>query len=505
MRVQSPLHPRQSLAFLSPAREIAYGGAAGGGKSHWLRTMAEWGAMLAPGMKIFIFRQHFEDLLTNHVDSDNGFRQKLQPLVDAKKVDILQRIIRFDNGSIIYLCSCSLSKHLQKYMGAEMHMLLVDEASQFPERWLRLLRSRARISEQMKAKIPPQYRHKFPFVGYTFNPGGASHSYFRRAFAKAAPPCVPWQAPEEEGGALRCFVPARLKDNPSLDEKEYTATLQGLRDPELIGALLEGDMDALVGSFFTEFSEGKHVVADFMPPTHWFKFRTFDWGSADPAAVYWWCVSDGEEFEDDQGRTRWFPRGALIAYREWYICNPDKPAEGIGMRNEDMAQGIIARTHEQTSNLTITDSLPFQDRGMGSGKRYTVADVFFEQGCPLTRGNCARIHGWTQLNDRLIGIEIDKGVRVPMIYFVESCWAARDYLPAIMRDEKHREDAVSDGEATHSPDCIRLACTARPIVKSAMPVTRKQVIREAEKNPLTFAGARKRAKREKVSGRTRKR
>jgi len=236
----------------------------------------------------------------------------------------------------------------------------------------------------------------------------------------------------------------------------------GLNDEQLVRALLEGDFDALVGNFFVRYEENKHVKPDFIPPTHWFKFRTFDWGGAEPFCVYWWCVSDGEPFVYGK-ETRWFPRGALVAYREWYGCNPDKPAEGLWMRNEHIASGILARTPEQTSGITITDSLPFQDRGMSNaGKKYTIADLFFEAGCPLTLGNTARIHGWSQVNDRLLGRD-----DVPLIYFTESCVYARDYLPAIPRSDKNPEDAVDSGETTHSPDCIRLACTARPLTKDA--------------------------------------
>ena len=34
------LHPKQTIAFESPATEILYGGAAGGGKSHLFRVLA---------------------------------------------------------------------------------------------------------------------------------------------------------------------------------------------------------------------------------------------------------------------------------------------------------------------------------------------------------------------------------------------------------------------------------------------------------------------------------
>jgi hypothetical protein len=455
------LHPKQRLAFHSKATEIGYGGAAGGGKSYLLRAVAIAACTEIPGIKVYLFRKHFEELIQNHVDATAGFREVLAPWIDKGAVKILETEIRFINGSKIYLCHCSHNKHLDKYLGPEMHLLLIDQAEQFPERWLRYLRHRVRMSIEQKERVPEHLRGIYPRIIYSFNPGGISHSYFRKQFVKSRGPLECWKTPDSEGGFTRQFIPAYLADNPSLDEAEYRGALMGLNDEQLVRALLEGDFDALVGNYFPEYEEARHVVPDFSPPSHWFKFRTFDWGSAEPFACYWWAVSDGEPFTDGKGVNRWFPRGALVAYREWYGCHPNKSAEGLRLRNEDVARGIIARTHEQTSGLTITDSLPFQDRGMSrSGRKYTIADVFFEEGCPLTQGNTARIHGWSQLRDRLIGEE-----GLPLIFFTESCVYARDYLPALERNDKNPEDAVDKGEATHAADCIRLACTARPITR----------------------------------------
>ena len=99
--------------------------------------------------------------------------------------------------------------------------------------------------------------------------------------------------------------------------------LQGLGSPALVNALLKGDWDSIVGNFFPEYDETVHVVPDFKPPKHWFKYRTVDWGHSEPFNCLWFAVSDGEEFTD-AGKKYWFPRGALIVYREWYGCDPEQ-------------------------------------------------------------------------------------------------------------------------------------------------------------------------------------
>jgi hypothetical protein len=337
----------------------------------------------------------------------------------------------------------------------------VDEATQISERIIRFFRAWVRMPKEYIQTLPEEWRDKFPRILYTANPFGPSAPFFRRNFVKARPP----MAIESVEGFKRQYIPSRAEDNPSIDLEQHKARLEGLHDKGLAKALDEGDWDAPVGEYFSQYDEVRHVTPPFMPPIGWFNYLTFDWGSAEPFAVCWWTVSDGQEFTDATGRTRWFRRGALICYREWYGCKEDDPAKGLEMRNEEIAKGIIARTPEKTSGLVLTDSLPFQDRGMSKdGKAYRIADVFADEGCPLQMANTARVTGWAQVRDRLIGIDSD-----PLLLIAENCRFTRDYLPALPRSSTNPEDAAESGEATHLCDCVRYACTARPLIKDAKP------------------------------------
>ena len=227
------------------------------------------------------------------------------------------------------------------------------------------------------------------------------------------------------------------------------------------------------GQFFPEWDENRHVVTDFYPPGWWYRFRTFDWGTAEPFAVYWVAVSDGNPFRDEDGVERWFPRGALIYYDEWYGCddghaNPEDnhPERGNRMRNEDIAQGIVLRSeHDFKDVITLTDNKPFQDMG-GEG----IAETFKKNGCLLTQGDTSRVAGWSQMRGRFIGQVFDtnaldeegKPIRIPMIYICARCRYARDYIPQLPGhpSEGKKEDAAESGEATHSNDAIRLGCMA---------------------------------------------
>ena len=306
-----PLHPKQKLAFNSKATEILYGGGAGGGKSHLMRVAFITWCALIPGLQCYLFRKHYDDVIKNHMEGPTGFKALLGEWVDKDLVQITETEVRFWNGSKIYLCHCSHPKHLDKYYGAEIHVLGLEESTQFSEQAIRFLRSRVRMPQGIRDLIPDHLKDFFPRILATSNPVGKSQSYWRKRFIKEIKPYEIVKQPAEEGGFYRQFIPALLSDNPDLNEEAYTMGLQGLGSPALVNALLKGDWDSIVGNFFPEYDETVHVVPDFKPPKHWFKYRTFDWGHSEPFNCLWFAVSDGEEFTD-AGKKYWFPRGALL-------------------------------------------------------------------------------------------------------------------------------------------------------------------------------------------------
>ena len=484
------LHPKQMLALYSPAQELLFGGATRGGKSYFVRVALITWCTWIEGLQCLILRKYYDDVIANHMEGPDGFRAMLQPFVDAGKVKITENKINFWNGSLITLNHCSTDEAAEKNQGIAKNVLVFEEACQILTKYIKFIRGWVTMSEEIKSRVPDELKEmgiKFPKIIYTGNPIGVSQGYFRKQFVKAAPPGEVFRAPLDDGGFLRQYIEARVEDNPSEDRNAVISRIHGMGDMNITDALLNANWDAPVGEFFPQYRDELHSVPNFKPPKHWFKFLTFDWGSSDPFAVIWWCVSDGTSFGGPLGEDLWYPRGSLIAYREWYGCNPKDPAKGCQMRNEEIAREIVERTNEKTSGLVITDSLPFQDRGLGrNGKKYTIADVFAENGCPLVRGNVARITGWTQVRDRLIGKD-----GWPLIYFQEQCRYTREYLPMLGRSKTNPEDAAESGEATHLADCVRMACTTRPLVKDKKggsngfikqkPLTPKRLLEQIER------------------------
>jgi hypothetical protein len=461
------LYPKQLMAFNCLAQEILFGGATRGGKSHFIRVMSAANCLEIPGLQVLIVRRLYEDVLYNHMEGPNSFKVMLKPLIDLKRVVLTENKVRFIHAtakrpdlpdSLITLSHCATDEAALKNQGIPKDILVFEEACQILERYIRFIRAWSTTTEEMKAKLPPRLRGNMPKIYYTANPIGASVGYFRRNFVHPAPMGTVFEAPEEDGGFTRCYIEARVEDNASEDTLATQKRVKGMGDEGYVEALLNANWDAPIGDFFKQYDNRIHCVPDHEPPDDVFKFRTFDWGSSDPFAVAWWYVSDGEEFwaEDSEGQSHrhWYPKGALIAYREWYGCDPNDCAKGLEMPNFEVAQGIVERTHERMSNLTITDAYPFMAKGSYKrGREYRIADEFAEHGVPLERANTQRVFGWKCVRDALIGKD-----GVPMLYFQQNCKYLRDYLPMIGRHKTKPEDAEESGEATHCSDIVRYAC-----------------------------------------------
>lgn len=455
------LWAKQRQCFLSEAREILFGGASSGGKSHLVRVaLCAW-CLDIEHLQCVLIRKKYADIISNHVEGATGFRALLKPWIEAGRVVITKEHIFFhDTQSRIEFVHCQDERQFDSAQGVERDVIVVDEATQIGERLIRFFRGWCRMTPQRQAALPEQWRGKFPRILYTANPIGPSVGFFRRAFIAPRDPYTI----ELVHGFTRQYIPSRAEDNKATDLAAFHGRMEGIGDAAVAHALIEGDWESPTGDFFPEWDEDRHVLPDFTPDDHWFRFRTFDWGTRDPGVVHWWAVSPGEVVSG-----RWVPRGALVCYREWYICADDDQSVGRRLRNEDMRDGILERTEEQYRyQITLTDKLPFQDRG---GE--TIAQVFNNNGLgvDLTESDTSRVPGWSQMRARLIGVQEDTNNphRHPMLFFTERCRASRDYIPALTRhpNENKREDAQEHGEATHACDSIRYACMAHRVISDA--------------------------------------
>lgn len=475
------LHKQQGVAYSTPATEVLYGGAAGGGKSHLMRVAAMLWCAAVPGLQVYLFRRIREDLVKNHIEGPKGFRALLAPLVLSGLITIVEDEIKWWNGSKIYLCHCKDEKDRFKYLGAEIHVLLIDELTTFTEVIYRFLRGRVRA---VGLKLPPQLVGMFPRILCGSNPGGIGHHFVKSAFIDGATPLAIREMSDEEGGMRRQYIPAKLTDNPSMaqDDPKYRARLRGLGSPALVKAMEDGDWNVVAGAFFTEFSTERHVIKPFTIPTHWARLRAGDWGSAKPFSFGWYAVSDGEFSR--------IPRGALVKYREWYgvkLRDPKDPTSfepniGLKLTAEQVADGIRSREvtgtgasgepiYERIDHSVLDPAAFTRDGGPSIAERMaTQAQVYFSHADNARVARGGAMGGWDALRSRLNGEtdEDNRPIGPPMLFLFENCVHTIRTLPVLQHDEHRPEDVDSDGE-DHAGDETRYACMSRPWVKTAAP------------------------------------
>lgn len=453
------LHSRQFLAFTSGANEILYGGAAGGGKSHLMRCSAViWCAEIA-GLQVYLFRRVHEDLVKNHMEGPSGFRTLLAPWVNAGLARIVENEIRFWNGSKIFLCHCQHEKDRYKYLGAEIHLLLIDELTHFTEVIYRFLRNRVRM---VGVTIPEKYTGCFPRIICGTNPGNIGHQWVKSSFIDGVDDLSIRKMGNREGGMRRQFIQAKLEDNPSMLEQDpdYEARLEGLGSDAQVKAMRWGDWDIIEGAFFDNFDVKRHVLRPVALPPNWQRFRAGDWGSAKPFSFGWYAIAENDWRHPDGPIV---PRGALIRYREWYGVkeNPDGTFladVGVKMTAEQVADGIKQRETGETLKPGVLDPAAFHViSGPSIGETMRRRGVQFREADNTRVAKHGAMSGWDQVRARLNG---DAEGR-PMLFFFSNNKHALRTFPALQHDTNRVEDVMTDSE-DHAGDEIRYACNSRP-------------------------------------------
>lgn len=213
------------MAFLLlPHREALYGGAAGGGKSDALLMGAlQW--VDVPGYAALLLRRSFRDL--NQAEALIPRSKEWLINTDARWNENDKRWT-FPSGATLTFGYLEHEDDKYQYQGAAFHFVGFDELTQFSASQYLYLFSRTR---RLKGSaVPIRVR------GAT-NPGGRGHDWVKDRFLV-----------RRKG----VFVPARLEDNPHLDQAEYEAQLAEL-DPVTRARLRKGDWDAREsGGYFRE-------------------------------------------------------------------------------------------------------------------------------------------------------------------------------------------------------------------------------------------------------------
>lgn len=460
------LHLKQSLVYMSEATEILYGGAAGGGKSFLMRAIGIDMCWNVPGIQVYLFRKNYNDLVSTHLYNAGGLLEMLNPYTQAGHIRWTggeKKFFRFWNGATLYLRHIDNESDVLKYQGAEIHVLLMDELTHFSEYEYRYLRSRVRLG----GFAPPEnYAKKLPRIISGANPGGPGHQWVKRTFIDSQQPMDIVQQPDEEGGMLRQFIPAKLSDNPTMEANDptYRAKLAGLGSPDLVKAMLDGDWDITAGAAFEMLSRKTHLVRNFKIPQHWTRFTSMDWGSSKPFAVGWFAVVEGDTkiSAKDGHDDVYLPDGAVVMYREYYGWN-GKPDEGCRMQSADVAREIL-RIEKEAGDDRI-------DYRIGDSAMWARTDgpSVFENMFTATDGQINlrqaekdRMHNYQEVRSRLIGQD-----GRPMFYIMSNCQHAWRTLPGLQLDQRQPEKGPDTTQEDHMYDAVSYGLRSRPYVTTA--------------------------------------
>lgn len=463
------LHDKQLTTLESEANEILYGGAAGGGKSHLIRVCSIILCKMIPGFNFYLFRRKSNDLKLNHLYGAGGYYALLNQEIENKKARIYEQnnVVKFSNGSKIFLCHCQYEKDMYNYQGAEIHGLGIDELTHFTEKIYNFLRGRCRLGA---LNIPGPARAFFkhlPLILCGSNPGNLGHNWVKRVFVDYQPFLQAKRTPKKDGGMIRQYVPAVLSDNPTLleNDPDYMDRLEGLGNPELVEAMKNGNWDITAGGAIDDiWRREKHVLQPFQIPSTWRVDRGYDWGSAKPAGAIWFAESNGEEVEMADGTIKSFPPGSVIAIREIYFWN-GKDNEGSRLTATEHAQQIKKMDYKLEQYGIRTNAGPADNSIYTTDNGNCIADDMLNVGVRWEKSNKApgsRVAGLEKLRE-LLKNAITDPMEKPGFYVFDCCTHIIRTIPTLPRDEKKPEDINTEAE-DHLYDVVRYRLVKKPSI-----------------------------------------
>jgi phage terminase large subunit len=402
------LGPRQ-LAASAAARdcdrpdgpvEVGYGGARGGGKSHWmLAQLAADDCQRQPGLKALLLRkvgkagrESFEDL---------RLRVLARLLHEYKRND---GSVHFPNGSRIILGNFKDERDVDAYLGLEYDAIGIEEATT-------LSASKVKVVNSCRRTSKPGWR---PRTYYTTNPGGVGHAWFKARFV------APHRAGRE---AETRFIPATARDNRFLNP-EYTANLEGLTG-WLRRAWLDGDWDIASGQFFTTFRREAHVIPPIAVPDGWRAWLGFDYGFTHYTACHLLAESgDGDLYVvAEHGERRWLIEHHAAAIRAMLDRHGVAPHRLAGVL---AGPDVFARKQDGGTIAADYARLPEPIR------------LHFRP------ANTDRINGAAAILRRLGDPGADDPARAtpPRLFICESCPRLIEALPGLEHDPHRPEDVL---------------------------------------------------------------
>ena len=195
----TPTPPQQRFIDLQ-CKEALYGGAAGGGKSDAI-LMGALQHVDEPAYAALILRKTYADLALPGAIMDRSHAWLRDTRAEWRAE---RKQWAFPSGATVTFGYLENDQDRFRYQSAEFQYIGIDELTQFSELAYRYMPTRTR--RLVNSNIPIRIRS-------ASNPGGRGHKWVLNRFVNA------------DTREDREYVPARLGDNPHIDQDEYRQSL----------------------------------------------------------------------------------------------------------------------------------------------------------------------------------------------------------------------------------------------------------------------------------------
>ncbi len=267
-------HPRQARFLALPHNDAFFGGAAGPGKSEAL-LMAAAQYVTRPNYAALILRRTYADLSLPGALMDRAFEWWKSTGARWNAETKTWTFPPYDSTVTFGYLEYENDKY--RYNSSEFQTICLDEATQFTPTQLVYMFSRLR--RNMDSDIPIRFRA-------ASNPGNISHQFIKERYIDPGSPDKP-------------FIPARIKDNPSLDAEAYKLSLAEL-DEKTRRQLEEGiwEEGAPEGSYFKKQveraeNEGRVTVIPWEPALPTLTFWDLGTAKGRDSMTVWFVQPDG--------------------------------------------------------------------------------------------------------------------------------------------------------------------------------------------------------------------
>lgn len=437
--------PKQVIFHGSPANEVLYGGAAGGGKTKALIMDALMRCLRNPGTTAAIFRRTYQELEDTDIKEAMSSYPKQLAKYNAGRHEFA-----LINGSKILFRHCENEADRFNYSGIEIQFLYFDELTSFEQSIYDFLKTRLRAKRSLGVT---------PIVRSASNPGNIGHGWVKKMFVNAGAYMsiqeqrLYSETLHKERIIRTQYIPALAKENPFITE-DYIFELE-TKPEALKRALLNGDWDSFEGQVFTEFVNDPahykdqlhtHVIAPFDIPLWWSRYMSFDHGYTKPFACLWWAVD---------------PEGRAYLYRQWYGCKPRQANVGLELTPRQIAEGIVEREQEEARNNLNVERIAdpaIWDRSRGDSVADQMRPDVGKPGVIFRKGDNTRIAGLMQMHERFRFRQDGR----PMLYVFNTCQDWIRTVPNLPYSMKKPEDVDTAAE-DHDYDATRYFVMSRPL------------------------------------------